>query len=66
MENQNELIEKAKKYDTLIGIILDNAWISPMMDRLTVADAKTSHDIISFLMAFEPEIYEQRYEELRR
>ena len=59
-------MDKRDKYDMLIGIILDNGWISPMNDRLVFDDAKTSQDLRSFLMAFEPELYEKRFNELRR
>ena len=60
------IMGKTDKYDILIGIILDNAWINPMNDTLIFNDAKTSQDIRTFLMAFEPELYEKRYNELRR
>ena len=59
-------MDKTDKYDILIGIILDNAWINPMNDALIFNDAKTSQDIRTFLMAFEPDLYEKRYNELRR
>ena len=59
-------MDKSDKYDTLIGILMDNAWISPMNDKLIFNDSKLSQDVRTFLMAFEPELYDKRFEELRR
>ena len=59
-------MDKAEKYDMLIGILMDNAWVSAMNDKLIFNDTKLSMDVRSFLMAFEPELYEQRFIELRR
>lgn len=59
-------MDKAEKYDMLIGILMDNAWVSAMNDKLIFNDAKLSMDVRSFLMAFEPELYDKRFEELRR
>ena len=59
-------MDKTDKYKMLIGILLDNAWISPMNDSLVFDADRISQDVRSFLMAFEPALYEKRFNELRR
>ena len=53
------------KYEILLSILLDNAYLSILKDRLIFDNLKLTEDIGNFLREFEPDKYKARYEELR-
>lgn len=52
------------KYEILLSLILDSAYMGVTKDKLIFDERRMANDVRTFLEAYEPDKYNERYKEL--